>query len=332
MSWHSLALGFCAALLTALAPAAQACLSCGCGGSGASADLGAIGGASSLFSGGNRWLIQSGGAFRQTTGAFNERGTWNPTPVDSLLQSYQAVLGVNYFFSPAWTLGLQLPLQLNQLTGASWGSFGSLNATDAPLQTGGGLSDIQLQAAYKFWEADRFGLAAWSSLALPTGRIDPALPAETTGSGVAALSGGILALYKPPAHFQLEAPPSFWDWLTSRNGEAFVNLGYSHALNSPPSQASPFFQGQSLMLQVQGNLALFPQWVAGLGLNGQLGLWSGGSGASQLASRWRLVPSLQYEINPGQGLRAAMGADLPVLGSNSLTDVSAHLVYYQFFE
>ncbi len=316
---------------------AQACLSCGCGGSGASADLGAIGGASSLFSSGQRWLIQSGVAYRQVTGSFNEMGTWNPTPEDSLMQSYQGVLGVNYFLDQQWTLGLQLPFQLNGLQGASWGSFGSIAPNDLPLQYGGGLGDMQLQGAYKFFESMETGWAAWSSLSLPTGRIEPENAAQTTGSGVAALAGGLLGVYKPAPRFQSAAPRDFWDWWTSRNTEYLLNLGYSHALNTPPSQASPFFQGQSLMAQLQANVSLVPQWTVGLGLNGQLGLWSAGSSANtgdrlQLSSRWRVVPSVQYELSMTQGIRLATGIDLPTLGSNSLTDVSAHLVYYQFFE
>lgn len=324
----------------AFAPAAQACLSCGCGGSGSSADLGAIGGASSLFSTGKHWLIQTGATYRQVNGAFNERGTWNTVPEDSLIQSYQAVFGVNYFPNDQWTIGLQIPFQANGLSGASWGSFGSIAPNDLPMQYGGGIGDIQIQGAYKFGETLTTGWAAWSSLSLPTGRVDVETPANTTGGGVGALAGGILGVYKPPASFQQSAPRNFWDWWNSRNAEYLLNIGYSQALNAPPSQLSPFFQGQSLMAQLQANLSLFPQWTVGLGLNGQLGLWSNQSAQSdpstqmplQWSSRWRIVPSVQYELSMTQGVRLATGVDLPLLGSNSLTDVSAHLVYYQFFE
>lgn len=328
-------IAFSALILT---PSARACLSCGCGGSGSSADLGAIGGASSLFTSGQHWLIQTGATYRQVTGAFNERGTWNPTPTDSLMQSYQGVLGVNYFPDQQWTVGLQVPFQANGLAGASWGSFGSIAPNDLPLQYGGGIGDLQLQGAYKFGETLTTGWAAWSSLSLPIGRIDTARPANTTGSGVAALAGGLLGVYKPSASFQSSVPRDFWDWWNTRNAEYLFNLGYSQALNTPPSQASPFFQGQSLMAQLQANLSLFPQWTLGLGLNGQIGLWSAGSGSDespsslQWSSRWRVVPSVQYELSMTQGVRLATGVDLPLLGSNSLTDVSAHLVYYQFFE
>lgn len=323
------------------APPAQACLSCGCGGSGSSADLGAIGGASSLFSSGKHWLIQTGATYRQVNGSFNERGTWHTAPADSLMQSYQAVLGVNYFPDDQWTIGLQIPFQSNGLSGASWGSFGSIAPNDLPLQYGGGVGDIQVQGAYKFGETLTTGWAAWSSLSLPSGRVDTATPANTTGSGVGALAGGILGVYKPAASFQQSAPRDFWDWWNSRNAEYLINIGYSQALNAPPSQISPFFQGQSLMTQLQANLSLFPQWTVGLGLNGQIGLWSAGNSTQsnqtaemplQWSSRWRVVPSVQYELSMTQGVRLATGVDLPLLGSNSLTDVSAHLVYYQFFE
>lgn len=332
-----LLLGLSTCFALSLSSPVQACLSCGCGGSGSSADLGAIGGASSLFSSGQRWLIQSGLSYRQVTGSFNEMGTWNPTPKDSLMQSYQGVLGVNYFLDNQWTFGLQVPFQLNGLQGASWGSFGSIAANDLPMQYGGGLGDIQAQAAYKFFESQEIGWAAWSSLNVPTGRIEPEAAAQTTGSGVAALAGGILGVYKPAPAFQNAAPRDLWDWWSTRNTEYLVNVGYSHALNTPPSQASPFFQGQSLMAQLQANVSLVPQWTVGLGLNGQLGLWSAGSSANagervQLSSRWRIVPSVQYELSMTQGIRMAVGVDLPTLGSNSLTDASAHLVYYQFFE
>jgi hypothetical protein len=335
---HSLVLSTLALSTLLLTPSAQACLSCGCGGSGSSADLGAIGGASSLFSSGQHWLIQTGATYRQVTGAFNERGTWNPTPADSLMQSYQAVFGVNYFPDNQWTIGLQVPFQVNGLAGASWGSFGSIAPNDLPLQYGGGVGDVQLQGAYKFGETLNTGWAAWSSLSLPIGQVDTATPANTTGSGVAALAGGLLGVYKPTASFQSSAPRDFWDWWNTRNAEYLVNIGYSQALNAPPSQASPFFQGQSLMTQLQANLSLFPQWTVGLGLNGQIGLWSASSSQGespvnlQWASRWRVVPSVQYELSMTQGVRLATGVDLPLLGSNSLTDVSAHLVYYQFFE
>lgn len=338
-SLHQFASRVCLSALFILATPtfSQACLSCGCGGSGASADLGAIGGASSLFASGQRWLIQSGLTYRQLTGSFNDRGAWYPMPDNSLIQSYQAVLGVNYFLNTQWTFGLQLPFQLNALQGASWGSFGSIAPNDLPSQYGGGLGDIQLQGAYKFFESQDMGWAAWSSLTLPSGQLNPETPAAITGGGISALAGGVLWVYKPTPSFQNASPRDFWDWWTTRNTEYLINIGYSQALNSPSSQMSPFFQGQSLMTQFQANVSLIPQWTVGLGLNGQLGAWSAGSSASsgermQIASRWRIVPSVQYELSMTQGLRLAAGADLPVLGNNSLTDASAHLVYYQFFK
>ncbi len=308
---------------------ALACLSCGCGGSGSAADLGAIGGAASLFSGGNKWLIQSGGSFRQITGSFNETGRWNPPPADSLLQSYTGVLGVMYFPTVNASIGLQLPVQGNHLSNASWGSFGSINPTDSGASFGGGIGDIQVQGSYKFLELEQFALAGWSSLTLPTGAINAESPTYTTGGGIPGISGGLLALYKPMPSGSFEGEPSWWDTL---NGEVFLNLGYAQALGTPPVQAGPFFQGQSLLWQLQGNLQFLPGWIAGVGLNGQIGAWTAGQGRSQLASRVKVVPSVQYEFSLTQGIRLAVGVDLPVLGANSLTDTSVYAVYYQFFQ
>ncbi len=309
---------------------AHACLSCGCGNSGSAADLGSMGSGSSLFSGGRQWLIQIGGSFRQITGSFNENGQWNPTPSQSALQTAAASLGVTYFPTSSLSLGLSLPVQFNRLDQASWGSFGSIAPTDTSA-SGGGLGDLQLQGSYTFWEANQIGLAAWTSLSLPTGRVDTDKPANLTGSGVANLSAGVMGVYRSPAHFR-QAELSWQDWLTSRDWEILLNLGYSQALANPPVQASPFFMGQSLLYQVQGNLVLAPQWVLGLGLNGQLGRWTAGPDRWQAASRIKLVPSLQYEIDMNQGIRLSLGADLPVVGANQLTDLAGSLVYYQFFD
>lgn len=309
---------------------AQACLSCGCGNSGSAADLGSMGSGASLFSGGRHWLIQAGSSFSQVTGSFNENGKWNPTPSQSALQSAAINLGVTYFPSPQSSVGISLPIQFNRLDHAAWGSFGSIAPTDISA-SGGGLGDLQLQGSYTFWEASQMGLAAWSSLSLPTGQVDFSQAANITGSGVANLAAGVMGVYRSPSHFQ-QADFSWQDWLTSRDWEIILNLGYSQALANPPLQASPFFLGQSLLYQAQGNLVLAPQWVLGLGFNGQLGRWTAGPDRWQVASRIKLVPSLQYEIDMNQGLRLSIGADLPVLGANQITDLAGSLVYYQFFD
>ena len=107
----SLALAL-AAVLTAATPA-LACLSCGCGGSGSSADLGAVGGAASIFSMGHRWLVQEGVGLRSITGTFNERGDWNPAPVGGSLNTVQSTLGVSYFPTLGTSVGLQVPVLAN---------------------------------------------------------------------------------------------------------------------------------------------------------------------------------------------------------------------------
>lgn len=311
--FFSLCLGI--SVWTIFSPPAQACLSCGCGGTGSSADLGAIGGASSLFSGASKWLIQTGISFRQYTGSFNERGQWSAMPTDSLMQGYQANLGVLYFPTPESSLGLQLPFQANSLAGAAWGAFGSLAPTDRSPAFGGGLSDLQFQGSYKFWEHENAALAAWGNLSLPTGQINSAQPEWTTGAGLATASLGLLGLYKPN-----------FDW------EFFLNLGYSRALGEPATTLSPFFVGQSLISQLQANFQFLPRWHLGLGLNGQWGAWSAGSSGFQPAAKLKLVPSLQYEFDRYQGVRMAVGLDLPVAGFNAQTDLSLSLIYYQFIE
>jgi hypothetical protein len=310
-----LSMGFGLCVWTLPVQPALACLSCGCGGTGSSADLGAIGGAASLFSGSSKWLIQSGVSFRQYTGSFNERGQWSPMPEESLMQGYQALLGVLYFPTPESSIGLQLPLQGNFLSGAAWGAFGSVAPTDRSGVFGAGLSDLQFQGSYKFLEYENAALAAWGNLSLPTGQVNPSLPEWTTGAGLATASAGLLGLYKPN-----------FDW------EFFLNLGYSRALGEPATTLSPFFVGQSLLYQLQANFQFLPRWHLGLGLNGQWGAWSAGSSGFQPAAKLKLVPSLQYEFDRYQGVRMAVGVDLPLAGYNAQTDYALYLIYYQFIE
>lgn len=317
--------------LSILSQPAWACLSCGCGGSSAAADLSAMGGAASLLSAGRHWLIQSGLSSRFMSGSFNEKGVWNPVPSDGFLQSYQAVLGINYFALPGLSLGVQLPAQANLLSAASWGSFGSIQPTDLPTQAGIGFGDIQIQSSLKILELQEWALALWGNAQLPTGRIDASTPANTTGSGMPGLSGGLLALWKPSPAMAFEIGPES-EMPTSWNGEVLLNIGYSHALGTPPIQNSPFFLGQSLAASIQASLFLAPGWSAGLGINGTWGLWAAaGNRQAQSSYRFRLSPSLQYEINPDQGIRMAIGGDLPFWGTNSLTDLTLNFVYYQFF-
>lgn len=331
---HQIVLNF-ALLLGLIAPlyasSAQACLSCSCGSSGSASDFGTLGAGASLFSGGRQWLMQSALSAQAITGSFNESGIWNPRPNNSSLLNLAGSLSAIYFPSQNLSLGLSLPLQLNVLDQVSWGTFGSLTPTDQGKTSGWGLADIQMQASYTLWEGAQTGVSIWSNISLPTGSIQPDQPAQTTGSGIPTLSAGLLGLYRSKPNFR-PLEQDFAQWLTSRDWEALLNLGYAQALGTPPLQASPFFVGQSLLYQAQGNLTLTPQWTLGLGLNGQAGLWSSGQNRWQPASRIKLQPSIQYALNMNQGLRLALGADLPFLGVNQLSSISGNLVYYHFFD
>lgn len=304
MKW----LTFYLALLL-LAQPAQACLSCGCGGSGSAADLGNA--AASLFAKDRQWLLQTGASLRSFSGSFNERGTWNPAPQDSQLLALNGIVSATYFPSLYSSLGVQVPLQGTALRGATWGPLGSIAPTDLGWQTGGGIGDIQLQGSYTFFSSLHWATAAWGNLTLPTGRAQGD-PQALTGAGIWSGSAGVLGVFKP-----LETV------------ELFVNLGYSLPFNTPDPATSPFFLGQALLWQAQGNWQFADRWRVGLGLTGHVGSWSG-TRPAQLSSRIKITPSLQFEIDMYSGIRLGAGFDPPVWGSNNLTDNSLSLVYYQY--
>lgn len=314
------------ALLLGWSAPARACLSCGCGGSGASADLGALSGASTLFSMGGHWLIQQGVALRGVTGSLNELGGWSPVPTGGALGSLTGTLGVTYFPTMGTSLGLQVPMVGNMLDQASWGPFGSIAATDIGRQTGLALGDLSLQGSWTVYQADTWALAAWGNASLPTGNagnatgaLPPPGTVDTTavglsGAGVFSLQGGAMAIAQT-GPFELVG-----------------NLGFQHPLSAPPASASSLYVGQALLAQAQANWNLSDALRAGLGLNGFLGQGVFGASAVPVPmSKLKVIPSLQWAYAPRQGIRFALGADVPTFGASALTDVTGYVVCYQFF-
>jgi hypothetical protein len=301
-----------AGITSMLASPASACLSCGCGGSGSSADLGAIGGAASLFSLGSRWLVQEGVSFRSISGSFNERGEWTPVPVDGSLRSVQTTLGLSYFPTMGTSLGIQLPVVANALDKATWGPLGSLNPTDLPRATGAGVGDIAIQGSAKLYEADVWAIAGWAGATAPTGNATGD-PQALSGAGVWSGSGGLLALAQPG------------DW------ELSANVGYQRPFSRPELSASTFYVGDAWLYQAQVNRRLNDWLRLGLGLNGYAGQGRfGASDQPQPMAKIKLVPSSQLALTPTEGVRVALGWDPASYGTNAMTDLTVYAVFYQY--
>lgn len=291
---------------------AYACLGCGGSGSGVSADLGAVGGASSLFSMGQRWLLQQGVSLRSVTGSFNELGTWDPVPVGGSLTTLQASLGVSYFPTIDAALSVQLPFVGNSLDKASWGPWGSITPTDTPRAIGAALGDAAVQGTYKFYETGDLAFAAWLGANLPSGQASGD-PASLSGSGVVTGQGGLIAL----THVG--------------SVELSGNLGYQRPFGNPSASGATFFTGESWMYQLQANYRLSDEWRLGLGLNGFQG--RGQLATSNVAvptSKLKLIPSAQYAWSTDQGVRLAAGYDPASMGANSMTDLTVYTVFYQY--
>lgn len=291
---------------------AEACLSCGCGGSGASADLGAVGGAASIFSMGHHWLVQEGASMRNISGSFNELGTWNPVPVGGSMVSLQNTLGVTYFPTMGASLGIQLPLVANALDGASWGPLGSINPTDTGRSVGAAMGDVSFQGSYKVLEGEQWALAAWGGGSLPTGNATGD-PQSLSGAGVVNGQAGLIGLTQ------------------LGNWELSANVGYQRPFGRPPLSSSSFYVGEAWLYQLQGNYRVNDTWRLGMGLNGYTG--SGRFGTSEQAvsmAKLKLVPSVQMALNTTQGVRVALGYDPASLGRNSMTDMTVYAIFYQF--
>jgi hypothetical protein len=291
---------------------AQACLSCGCGGSGVSSDLGGGGGTASMFSMGHHWLVQAGTDVRAITGSFNERGNWNPAPVGGSLTAVQSSLGFNYFPDLDSSVTLQVPVVANRLAGATWGPLGSISPTDTAASSGLNVGDLALQGTRKLYEAGNFALSAWGGLTLPTGNVTGA-PAGFSGSGIWSGQAGVVGLTQ------------LGDW------EFVGNLGYEQPFGTPALTTTDFYVGQAVLYQVAVNYSINPSLRAGLGFNGYNGLGRFGANSVPIPmAKFALVPSVQYAWSQDQGTRIAVGVDPSVGGSNALTGLSATVVFYQY--
>lgn len=294
---------------------AYACLSCGCGSSGVSGDLGALGGTSSIFSKGSKFLVQFGSSYRIIDGSFNESGHWNPMPTGGIVNSFQNSLSLMYMPTQDLSFGIQAPLVTNILSKATWGSFGSIDATDIDTKTGISLGDLNLQGTYKFLETDNnFALAGWLNIGLPTGNASGQTE-NLSGSGVFSGSGGVLALKQ-------------WN-----NFETFLNIGYQVPFGNPQNTSTAFYIGQSLLYQVQGNYKITDNLRLGLGINGYFGKWLFSNNSQSLnISSLKIVPSVQYDFDVYNGIRFAVGYNPKFGGTNSLTDISIYTVLYHFIQ
>lgn len=291
---------------------AEACLSCGCSGSSASSDLGAAGGAASLFSMGSKWLVQRGLSVRNITGSFNERGTWNPTPVGGTLQTVQGTLGINYFPTLNTSIGLQLPVLMNTLDKAVWGPAGSVMPTDVGAQQGIAFGDIAMQGTYKVYEGDDWALAAWGGANAPTGRY-AGDAASLAGSGAWTGSAGLLGVTQ------------FADW------EVIGQFGHQRAIGTPASAAALFYLDNAWVGQMRVSKALTDDWRAGLSVSGMHGDWRySGNALGLITSKFRITPNLQYAWSQTEGVSVALGYDPATLGTNTMTDMSVYAVFYQF--
>jgi hypothetical protein len=291
---------------------AMACLSCGCESSGSSADLGAIGAASGIFSKGKKFILQVGSGLRIVNGSFNEQGHWFPTPVNSSLLSMQNTLGLMYFPLPEISLGLQFPLVSNFLSGAAWGAFGSIAPTElGGTSSGTAVGDLSFQGTYKFYENNEFNFASavWARASLPTGQMN-GKPEFLTGSGITSLTGGIFALKKYGSL------------------ELLVNAGYQQPLSRPAE--SSFSVGNAFLYQLQANYQFTPEFKGGLGINGLLGNWLlAVNNKSMSTSKLKLTANAQYDLTLFNGLGLSIGYDLS--GANAITDTTLNLVFYQYF-
>lgn len=302
-----------AAFWSLAAGPALACLSCSCGGTSASADVGMASGAGSMFAMGNKWLVQTAGAARTITGSFNDRGSWFGVPTDGSLYSVQTTVGLSYFPNPDSSIGIQLPLVVNSLDKATWGPFGSVMPTDLERSTRGAFGDVVLQGSYKVLEWQNTALLGWGGLIVPTGNAagDPAaLSGGGTFSGVAGLNGMAV----------------FDEW------EVMAAMGYQRPLGAPAAGAV-FNMGDTWMYRVSGSYAVGNKWRLGLGLGGFLGNGRFGTeGAPVPTSKLSVLPSVQYSLNFTSGVRLGMSIDPNLMGSNAMTDAGIQLVYFRYLK
>lgn len=269
-----------------------------------------------------KFLVQTGLNLRDVTGGFNERSAWTPKPKGSSLTSLQGSLGLTYFPTEGWSLGLHVPMSANRLNHAQWGALGSIipldTANGAESLSGGGLGDMQLQASSIAYRGDEFwpSLAVWGGLIMPSGT-SAGNPENVTGSGVWSGQLG-LSLLKAMGPWEVTA-----------------SLGYQRPLTRPADgTTNPFYIGQVATAQVQTAVELVPGWRLGLGASGYYGTLASADPATadSLLGKLKLMPSVEWRFAAQQGVRAAYGAD-PAAGPqiNAMTDQTLFLVYYRYF-
>lgn len=302
-------------LLSVLNKPVYACLSCGCESSGSSSDLGSLGAASGIFSKGKKFLVQFGTGLRHINGSFNENGIWNSKPSDSSIYSLQNTLGLMYYPTKELSVGLQMPLISNFLSGASWGTFGSISPTDlSNTLTGSAIGDMSLQGSYKFYDNNEWNLASavWLRGGLPTGFISGGAE-SMTGNGIYSLSGGAFLIKK------------------ISNFEVLANIGYQVPLAKASQNTGYFSIGNAFLYQFQSNYQVTPEFKTGLGISGIIGNWLlNNNNQTMGTSKIRLNASGQYDLSMFNGIGINIGYDPQILGSNSMTDTSVNLVFYQY--
>lgn len=290
--------------------------------SSSSSEFTSLSGSALQFDTPGKFLVQSGLNLRDVTGSFNERSAWTPKPKGSNLTSLQGSLGITYFPTDGWSLGLHVPMAANRLNHAQWGAQGSvipLDTTDGSGSlSGGGLGDMLLQASSVAYWGDDFwpSIAVWGGLTLPSGNAAGS-PETFTGSGIWSGQLGLSFL------------KALGPW------EITASVGYQRPLSRPADAATnPFTIGQVATAQVQTAVEVLPGWRLGLGASGYYGTLASADPAmaDSLLGKLKLLPSVEWRFASKQGVRLAYGAD-PATGPqlNAMTDQTTYLVYYRYF-
>lgn len=269
-----------------------------------------------------KFLLQTGLNLRDVTGSYNERSAWTPKPHGSSLTSLQGSLGLTYFPTDGWSLGLHVPMAANRLNHAQWGALGSVIPLDpsngSGSLSGGGIGDMLLQASsVAYWGDDLWpSVAVWGGVLIPSGNTAGS-PENFTGSGVWSAQLG-LSLLKAIGPLEVTG-----------------SLGYQRPMTRPAAGTSTaFFIGQVATGQVQAAVEVLPGWRLGLGASSYYGSISSSDPATgdSLLGKIKLMPSLEWRFVPEQGVRLAYGAD-PAVGPqlNAMTDQTVFMVYYRYF-
>lgn len=322
MSFKLGAAGVSAAALWVLAAAPAQASDCCVAMSSSSSEFTTLSGTALQFDTPGKFLVQTGLNLRDVTGSFNERSAWTPKPTGSSLTSLQGSLGLTYFPTDGWSLGLHVPMAANRLNHAQWGALGSVIPLDpangSSSLSGGGIGDMLLQASSVAYWGDEFwpSVALWGGVIMPSGNAAGS-PENFTGSGVWSGQVG-LSLLK-----------AIGPW------EVTGSLGYQRPLSRPAEGSSTAFTiGQVATGQVQAAVEVLPGWRLGLGASGYYGAIASSDPATadSLLGKVKLMPSVEWRFVPAQGIRLAYGSD-PAIGPqlNAMTDQTLFLVYYRYF-